>query len=346
MESIESKYTHLLEHYNRCVETSVNIYDTEIYKCVSHITEKYHTINVLISLSGGVDSMVLLELLSQNPNINIYCCHINYNNRNESNEEMEFLLEYCKCKNIVLECIEFDFVRSETKRDVYEKETRKMRYEYYAKLIQKYECNCVMLAHHKDDIVENIFNNILRGSRDPNDLIVLREFNAILDVNVCRPLLSVYKDCIYEFACTYNIPYFLDTTPDWSCRGKMRRKIFPNCEDCYGNHYKQNIIQIGEDCEAMGNIIHTYVIDSILENDVNIDGDNFTIVIKEVLKEKIIIKNVMKKILHKLGLNMIKLKSIDQLINVINSNKNQKITLLKNYNTIVNKTCIIFTKIT
>ena len=345
MEFIERKYKHVLEPYAGNDKLESNICNTEIYKCVSKITEKYNIQNVLVSLSGGVDSMVLLELLSQCAKINVYCCHINYNNRLESKEEMEFLIEYCKHKNIVFEYIEIDFIRCETKRDIYEKDTRKMRYEYYSKLIKKYKCDCVMLAHHKDDIVENIYNNVMRGCRDPNDLIVLREFNTILDVNVCRPLLDLYKDSVYECASIYNVPYFLDTTPDWSCRGKMRRRIFPSCEDCYGTQYKQNIIQLGNDCEAMGNIIQTYIIDNILENDVKIDGNNFTITLKDVLSEKMIIKSVLKKILHKLGLNMIKLKSIDQLLAVVQSNKQQKITLLKNYNTMVNGNSIVFTKI-
>jgi hypothetical protein len=125
----------------------------------------------------------------------------------------------------------------------------------------------------------------------------------------------------------------------------MRRKIFPSCEDCYGSQYKQNIIQIGDDCEAMGNIIQTYIIDNILENDVKIDGGNFTITLKDVLTEKMIIKNVLKKILHNLGLNMIKMKSIDQLLAVIQTKKQQKITLLKNYNTMVNENSIVFTKL-
>ena len=345
MEIIESKYKHLLEQYRRNDKLASDICNTHIYACVLNIIQNRNIENVLVSLSGGVDSMVLLELLIHIPKINVYCCHLNYNNRSESKEEMEFLIEYCKHKNVILEYIEFDFVRSETKRDMYEKETRKMRYEYYSKLVEKYDCECVMLAHHQDDIVENIYNNVMRGCRDPHDLIVLRELNTILGVNVCRPLLSVYKDCVYDCAFTYNIPYFLDTTPDWSCRGKMRRKIFPSCEDCYGSQYKQNIIQIGNDCEAMGNIIQTYIIDNILENDVKIDGENFTITLKDVLTEKMIIKSVLKKILHKLGLNMIKMKSIDQLLTVVRSKKQQKITLLKNYNTMVNENSIVFTKI-
>lgn len=346
MESIINKYHTILEPLqNNDIEKINDIHDHKLYTITTEIAKKYCNQNVLVSLSGGVDSMVLVELLYKNPNINIYCCHVNYNNRIESTDEMEFLREYCKHKNIVFEYIEFDFTRVDTKRDIYEKETRKLRYDYYCKLIEKYNCNCVMLAHHKDDIVENIYNNVMRGCRDPNDLVVLCEFNKILDVNVCRPLLSVYKDCIYDFARTYKIPYFLDTTPDWSCRGKMRRKIFPDCEECYGSQYKENLIQLGEECHSMGNIIQKHIIDNIFENNVKIEGVNFEINITDVLCERIILKIVLKKILHRLGVNMIKMKSISQLSNIMQTKRCQKITLLKNYNTMVTENSIIFTKL-
>ena len=344
MDALLNKYTDILEP---CVkETPLDaIVNHPLYTNIEQSIDEYNNTNVLLSLSGGVDSMVMLELLCHIPSITVYCCHLNYNNRKESIIEMRFLKDYCELKNVHFDYIEFDFIRSETKRDVYEKETRRMRYKYYQELIDKYGCSCVLLAHHKDDIVENIYNNIMRGCREPNDLIVLKEFNTILDVNVCRPLLHVYKDVVYDVASKYNIPYFLDTTPDWSCRGKMRRKIFPMCDDCYGSQYKENIIQLGEDCETMGNIINTYIIDTVMKNDVIVEGKNFSIRVSDVLKEKVVMKIVLKKILHQMGLNIMKSKCIDQLINVLHSKKQQKMSLLKNYNTIVNENSIVFTSL-
>ena len=81
----------------------------------------------------------------------------------------------------------------------------------------------------------------MRGSREITDLTVIKEENNILGVNIYRPMLEYFKDDVMEIANNLNIPYFLDTTPDWSCRGKMRRNIFPECEDCYSNTYKTHI---------------------------------------------------------------------------------------------------------
>ena len=55
------------------------------------------------------------------------------------------------------------------------------------------------------------------------------------------------EDELLKFANQYQIPYFLDTTPDWSCRGKMRRQIFPKCEDCYGDNFMGSLIKLGID---------------------------------------------------------------------------------------------------
>ena len=56
------------------------------------------------------------------------------------------------------------------------------------------------------------------------DLSVMHEINTVNGVNIARPFLDHPKKDIYDLAHNFMIPYFLDTTPDWSNRGKMRRK--------------------------------------------------------------------------------------------------------------------------
>ena len=221
--------------------------------------------NILISLSGGVDSMVLFDILHHvNQNnlikLNIYLCHINYNNRSESNDEKNFLIQYCSNKGYELKYIAHDFKRNELKRDVYEKKTNQLRYGFYETLIKQFQLQGVLLAHHKDDVVENIFNNIMRGNREITDLVVIKDINIIMNVPIYRPFLDIFKTTIYDYAHTYQIPYFLDSTPDWSCRGKMRRKIFPECIDCYGDNYKNNLLQLGKESNEINNIFQTYIL--------------------------------------------------------------------------------------
>ena len=239
-----NNYIDILEYvpiFNNKVISNINLFK----KLINFIEEK-NIKKILVSLSGGVDSMVLLEILT-NIKFDIICCHINYNNRDESKKEKDFLIEYCNCKNIKLEYIDMEITRDLIKRDVYENLSKKTRYDFYKKICDDNKIEGVFLGHHEDDLSENIFNNIMRGGREITDLSVFKEENIILGVKVFRPLLNIKKDEIYKIAHEYQIPYFKDTTPDWSCRGKMRRKIFPECEDCYGKNYNNSLLKIGKE---------------------------------------------------------------------------------------------------
>ena len=264
--------------------------DEYLYNIIYNFIIHNNLFNILISLSGGVDSMVLFEIINQIKlnklhDLKIVLCHINYNNREESNKEKDFLIQYCNQFQCNLECIDLEFKRGDLKREEYEKKSKNQRYDFYRQLNKDYELDGVFLAHHEDDLVENIFNNLMRGNRELTDLTVLKFKNEILNVNIYRPMLNVRKDIIYEFAHKFQVPYFLDTTPDWSCRGKMRRNIFPKCDDCYTSKYKDNLLRIGKESDELNIIINEYLINDLVDKTEVCDGNI------KIYFEKIIAKN-------------------------------------------------------
>tara|TARA_B100000035_G_scaffold25614_1_gene20091 strand:+ start:1904 stop:2944 length:1041 start_codon:yes stop_codon:yes gene_type:complete len=330
-----NKYSDILEYVP---ENNINIDFTndKLFTNLCSFLNEYKINKILLSLSGGVDSMVLNEILckiSKLYNISFICCHINYNNRPESILERQFLEGFCKHKSIDLHYIDLDFKRDDMKRNLYEKETRDIRYNYYKKLCKEYNCDGVFLGHHKDDLSENIFNNVMRGGRELTDLSVLKETNNILGATVYRPFLDFYKSSIIEFAHKNNVPYFLDTTPDWSCRGIMRNKIFPVCNDCYGDIFTNNLLKLGEESDNVNYILSEYIL-LPLYNKVIFDNKNFTIKKENIIKEKYILKLLLKKISYELNISAMKQKNIELLI--LHFNDNKKLTLMKNYVTIIN----------
>jgi len=198
------KYIDILEFIPE--ENDLKLSQSEILIETTYIFLKNNNINnCLISLSGGVDSMVLFEVLNfikENmlSEINIHICHIHYNNRNESFKEKDFLIEYCTSKNYTIHILDLSFKRGDLKRDLYEKQAKNERYRFYFELNKKYDLDGVFLAHHEDDLIENIFNNIMRGNREITDLTVIKEHNTILNVNVFRPFLNL---------CTFKMPNFI-----------------------------------------------------------------------------------------------------------------------------------------
>lgn len=340
-------YYSLLEFvpdYEKAIPFS-EIKHEHLYELLCVFIKKKNLSHVLISLSGGVDSMVLFELLyyiiqNNSVDLKLELCHINYNNRDESTGEKNFLIEYCKNKNYDLHYIDLDFKRCEIKRDIYEKQSRSVRYTFYRDLCVQYNLNGVFLAHHEDDLVENIFNNMMRGNREITDLTVLKEENEILDVHIFRPLLPIRKDKIYEIAHKYQIPYFLDTTPDWSCRGKMRNNIFPQCIDCYTEKYKDNLLRLGQESDDLNIIINEYILKDLIQK-VSFKNGNIEIIKEKIIQEKYILKKLLLQISHKYSLNL-KFKIIDTILH--NYHKNIKLSMNKMYDVNITEDKIIIVK--
>ena len=314
------KYKNILE-YIPVQNNNNNILNESVSKDILKFINVNKIKNILVSLSGGVDSMVLSYIFNNIKDIKLFCCHINYNNRKESEIERDFLIEYCKKNNITLFVKNIEHIkRGEIKREDYENETKEIKFNFYKNLCEKLDCDGVFLAHHEDDKIENIFNNIMRGRKDITDLTVIKEKNNILNVNIYRPMLSHNKDDIYFLSDKYQIPYFLDTTPKWSCRGKMRNNIFPTCLDCYNNNYKKSLLKLGKESDELSNIFQKFILDKIFE--IIIFGKyGFYIPICEEIYNEIILNKILKFIFCKLNKKVyINQKKTYSIINVLNNN--------------------------
>lgn len=191
----------------------------------------------IISLSGGVDSMVCLHnCILLYPNIEWICVHINYNNRIESDYEVRFISYYCyqnKVKLYVRDIYEVsrDFYKKNDLREIYEEYTKKIRYNSY-----KFKTNnpIVILGHNKDDCLENILTNITNNSKYEN-LKGMKYESIIDDIIFIRPLINISKENIIKYAQENNIPYLKNSTPKWSQRGKIRNNIVPVLNDWNNN---------------------------------------------------------------------------------------------------------------
>ncbi len=235
---------------------------------------KFKNNGIIVSLSGGVDSMVILSILirlSKKLELKVYAVHINYNLRNESKLEANFLKNYCIKNNVKLKIVNIENTYSNknkrgfllgttlSKRSQLEDELKDVRFDSYKDLMKSYDCSGVMVGHHMNDIIENIFTNSIRGS-DLLNLEVMKKSNIIKEVNILRPLLDFKKSDIYDFAHKYDIPYFRDSTPIWSRRGLMRNKIFPLLNKVFGESWQNKYKEIGNQSNSWNNTINNIII--------------------------------------------------------------------------------------
>ena len=180
----------------------------------------------------------------------------------------------------------------------------------YQSVIASSKCTGVFVGHHKDDIIENIFTNSMKGG-NLMDLEVTKKINCIHCVNIFRPLLDFNKEPIYKLAHTYNIPYFLDTTPKWSRRGKMRNEIFPLFDSVFSQSWRVKLKDLGNQSNEWGNFINNYIIEPWF-NTVEIGTYGFIMEFKDY--PKIIYTNVILKVMHHMHKHMLKNGSIDKIM--------------------------------
>ena len=146
---------------------------------------------IVLGVSSGPDSMCLLNILSdlkEKYNLEIIVAHVNHKKRVESDEEEHFLEDYCKTRHIIFE----KYILNDYQKGNFESFARNKRYEFFTKLVNKYQANYLMTAHHGDDLIETILMRLVRGSN-------LKGYQGISLITNCsnyklvRPLLYVNK---------------------------------------------------------------------------------------------------------------------------------------------------------
>lgn len=213
------KYQSILESL---WDSKLQCYDL-LVKSFSNIKTKHPS--VVISLSGGVDSMVSSFILKK-LNFQVSALMINYQNREESTREVEFVSWWCYCLKIPFRTTTINYLSRTQDRDrsFYEKFTNKIRFQSYRELGEP-----IILGHNMDDCLENILSNIKTGKSFDN-LVGMETESFQQGVLLLRPILNIRKSEIFKFAHNYNIPYIWDSTPKWSQRGKYRDYLIPSIE--------------------------------------------------------------------------------------------------------------------
>jgi len=230
--------------------------------------------NIIVSISGGVDSIVCLLLLKiYAKDANITCVHINYNNRPECFCEQNFVKKYCSILNI--KCYTrkiWEVVREKCHgtglRDLYEDITKKIRFDMYQQVMANEEYDAentfVMLGHNADDCFENIITNI-NSKNNYQNLKGMERISHIDDMKFWRPLLDIRKNEIVNYAHLKNIPYLKDSTPKWSMRGRIRDNVLPAMENININTVDV-FFHLTEHLSRSHNLIQRYVVPNVMKS--------------------------------------------------------------------------------
>lgn len=135
---------------------------------ISNISHLIHPSisRILVTVSGGADSVALLHILAKDKSKEIFAVHCNFHLRDdESDRDQKFVENLCQTLDIPLDIVHFDVHQYCNLHHVsIEMACRELRYKEFHRLKNIHKCQRIALAHHLDDNIETVLLNLLRGT--------------------------------------------------------------------------------------------------------------------------------------------------------------------------------------
>ncbi len=179
----------------------------------------------LLAFSGGVDSVVLLDLLVNvlKESDALRIIHINHNLNEHSNDWAQFSSEICEKYDLPLIC---ESVEPKRHGKGLEADARELRYQSFRDVIQDDEY--LLTGHHQDDQMETLLYRIFRGTGIDGLMAIRREIKFGKGF-LYRPMLNISREKIEEYAQLKNLKWIYDSSNDDSSydRNFLRKDIIP-----------------------------------------------------------------------------------------------------------------------
>lgn len=175
----------------------------------------------VVAVSGGVDSMALLDILRRQKGLELVVAHVNHGIRPDAGEDEKLVHRYAMSHNIkfVSKAINLGPGASE-------EAARNARYAFLRQCRRRFKADFIVTAQHQDDLIETAVINLLRGTGWRG----LAPFVATADV--LRPLVDYQKSELINYATRNNVPWREDSTnlDTKYLRNYVRRDLLPRLE--------------------------------------------------------------------------------------------------------------------
>lgn len=180
----------------------------------------------LVAVSGGADSVCLL-LVMQKLGYHVEAVHCNFKLRgSESDRDENFVRELCNRLHLPLHLVHFDTREyAQFHKLSIEMAARELRYGYFEQLRLDLGAEAVCVAHHRDDSIETVLLNLIRGT-GLHGLTGIKPRNG----HIIRPLLCLSREEIERFLKDEQQPYVTDSTnldADEATRNRIRLELIP-----------------------------------------------------------------------------------------------------------------------
>lgn len=172
----------------------------------------------LVAVSGGVDSMVLLDILVHQPELDLVVAHFDHGIRQDSAEDQRLVAQAAQYYKLP-----YIYEEGHLSADVSEAQARQARYDFLERTREQSGAWAIITAHHQDDLIETMLINLLRGT-NRKGLASLQSGRKLL-----RPLLKTGKGEVLEYARQHHIAWREDSTnhTDAYLRNRLRHAVLP-----------------------------------------------------------------------------------------------------------------------
>lgn len=263
--------------------------------------KKYNLIEnedrIVLGVSGGPDSISMLNILNDIRNdknlhmeFDIIVAHVNHMIREEAIEDEKFVEDFCKKINVPFYSKSIDVQKIANNKKIGTEEAgRNARYEFFDEVLKKENANKIAIAHNKNDKIETIIMNMLRGS----GIAGLKGIEPIKNNKYIRPLINCERFEIEEYCSENNIKPRIDRTnfENVYTRNRVRNIVIPYIKQ----EFNPNIIQtmdrlselVKEEDEYLENTVKDKYKNLIIEEKQN----EFIMDLKGFNKEEKVIKS-------------------------------------------------------
>ena len=210
----------------------MSIVNYQIVNTINGFVQRHHLMEsngkYLVALSGGADSVALMLVL-KDLGYNIEAVHCNFHLRGEESDRDElFCKNLCESIGVAFHVAHFDTDTYATLHHVsIEMAARELRYNYFEQLRESLSASGICVAHHRDDSVETVLLNLIRGTG-------LHGLKGISPKNgyIIRPMLCVSREDVELFLHSRGQQFVIDSTnnEDDAVRNRIRHHVLPLLE--------------------------------------------------------------------------------------------------------------------
>lgn len=157
----------------------------------------------ILAVSGGVDSVVMLDMMARSSEHELIVAHVDHGIRPDSRADAAFVADLCQTYGLPYQSVRFELGKA-----VSEAEARQARHGWLETIRRDHQADAIVTAHHSDDVIETMMINLIRGT-GWRGLCPLQDTSERY-----RPLIAMSKAQIVRYAIEHNLSWREDSTND------------------------------------------------------------------------------------------------------------------------------------